>query len=134
MHVSDVPALKGESMAPDWLESLATASIALAFLCAAAILAMLLARPQKMAIMNVVWPVTALYWGPVGVWGLWDMGSPPINPTKRMEQELRQDRRKAEKPKGGQDKKKPSKSFWQQVAVGVTHCGAGCTLGDIIGE
>ena len=24
--------------------------------------------------------------------------------------------------------------FWQSVAVGGTHCGAGCTLGDIIAE
>lgn len=100
---------------------------------------MLLVRPQKMAIMDVVWPVTALYWGPVGVWGLWDMGSPPVSPAKRMEQKLQQDRRELEKAKGGQDQKegqekKPSKPFWQQVAVGVTHCGAGCTLGDIVGE
>lgn len=26
------------------------------------------------------------------------------------------------------------KPFWQSVAVGVTHCGAGCTLGDLIAE
>ena len=126
-------------MTPAWLESLATASIALAFLCTAVILVMLLVLPQKMAIMNVVWPVTALYWGPVGVWGLWDMGSPPVSPTKRMEQELEQDRRELEKARDSkdqeeQDKDKPSKPFWQQVAVGDTHCGAGCTLGDIIGE
>nr|WP_255480717.1 DUF4396 domain-containing protein [Quadrisphaera sp. RL12-1S] len=28
----------------------------------------------------------------------------------------------------------PGKPFWASVAVGVTHCGAGCTLGDIIAE
>jgi Domain of unknown function (DUF4396) len=96
-------------MSPPWLQSLATASLALAFLCAAVTALMLLARPQKMWVMDVVWPVTALYWGPVGLWGLWEMGTPPVRP-------------------------KPAKPFWQRVAVSVTHCGAGCTLGDIIGE
>lgn len=107
-------------MTPDWLESLATASLALAFLCAAIITGLLYARPQKMWIMDIVWPVTALYFGPVGVWGLWRMGAPAASPTHRARQETRQ--------------KEESKSVWQQVAVAVTHCGAGCTLGDIIGE
>ncbi|HJV64091.1 MAG TPA: DUF4396 domain-containing protein [Geomonas sp.] len=33
-----------------------------------------------------------------------------------------------EKPPG---KRKP---FWQMVALGATHCGSGCTLGDIVAE
>jgi hypothetical protein len=110
-------------MTPEWLELLATASIALAFLCTAVILVMLVVRPQKMAIMDVVWPVTALYWGPIAVWGLWDMGSPPISPSRQRRQHERQ-----------KQDDKPSKPSWQQVSVGVSHCGAGCTLGDIIGE
>lgn len=107
-------------MTPDWLESLATASLALAFLCAAIIIGLLYAGPQKMWIMNIVWPVTALYFGPVGIWGVWRTGTPTANPARRTWQETRH--------------KGESKPFWLQVAVGVTHCGAGCTLGDIIGE
>jgi hypothetical protein len=102
-------------MAIDWLEWLAAASLALAFLCAVSIVVLLYVRPQKMWIMNVVWPVTALYLGPLGIWGLWRMGAPAASPTHRA-------------------KKGESTLFWQQVAVAVTHCGAGCTLGDIIGE
>jgi hypothetical protein len=117
-------------MVPNWLESLAIASLALAFLCAAIIVALLLSRPQKMWVMDIVWPVTALYWGPAGVWGLWDMGAPPASPSKRMLQRQAQAEAKGEK----KERKAASKPFWQQVAVGVTHCGAGCTLGDIIGE
>jgi len=117
-------------MVPNWLEPLAIASLALAFLCAATIVALLLSRPQKMWIMDIVWPVTALYWGPAGVWGLWDMGTPPASPTKRMLQRQAQVEAKGEK----KERKATTKPFWQQVAVGVTHCGAGCTLGDIIGE
>ena len=110
-------------MTPQWLEALATAFLALAFLCATVMAVMLAARPQKMWIMDIVWPVTALYWGPVGIWGLWDMGAPPANPAKRTEQQRRK-----------QQEKGPMKPFWQQVAVAVSHCGAGCTLGDILGE
>jgi hypothetical protein len=104
-------------VAPDWLNSLAAASIALAFVCAAIALVLLILRPQKMQIMNVVWPVTALYWGPLALWGLWRMGTPP--PTQ---------------PRGVTRQQEATKPFWQQVAVAVTHCGAGCTLGDIVGE
>ena len=28
----------------------------------------------------------------------------------------------------------PEKPFWQTVFVATSHCGAGCTLGDLIGE
>lgn len=99
---------------PEWLDALATAFLALAFLCAAVMAVMLAARPQKMWIMDIVWPVTALYRGPVGLWGLWDMGTPPVSPAKRTEQ---QQRRK-------QEEKGPMKPFWQQVAVAVSHCGS----------
>ena len=107
-------------MTTDWLELLATASLALAFLCATIIIGLLYARPQKMWIMNIVWPVTALYFGPISVWGLWRMGTPPASPVHRARQDA--------------GHKRESKPFWQQVAVAVTHCGAGCTLGDMIGE
>jgi hypothetical protein len=62
-------------------------------------------HPQKMWIMNVVWPITALYFGPLTFWSYFAFG-----------------RNAKDKP------------FWQQVWTGVTHCGAGCTLGDVIAE
>ncbi len=123
-------------MIPDWLHSLAAASLALAFLCAAVTALLLVVHPQKMRIMDVVWPVTALCWGPVGVWGLWDMGAPPASRRKRELQQREKQRRRVLSEVTGEDKEQegPVKPFWQQVAVAVTHCGAGCTLGDIIGE
>ncbi|MHB1558660.1 MAG: hypothetical protein ACYC61_14475 [Isosphaeraceae bacterium] len=33
-----------------------------------------LGHRQKMAIMNLVWPITALYFGPIGLWAYWAMG------------------------------------------------------------
>lgn len=60
---------------------------------------------QRMAIMNAVWPITALYLGPLAVWAY-----------VRREQ---------------LDERMPD---WWPTAKGVSHCGAGCTLGDIVGE
>lgn len=67
-------------------------------------------RRQQMAIMSVVWPLTMLYWGPVGL--LFYYGFGRATPG----------RSKAEAP------------MWQATFLGATHCGAGCALGDFIGE
>jgi hypothetical protein len=107
-------------MPPLWLQVLAIVSLLVAFLSAFVILFdILTGHRQKMAIMNVVWPVTALYFGPLTIWAYWVMG------RSRMQGE--QGKREARhKGKG--------RSFWEITFVGATHCGAGCTLGDILGE
>jgi len=84
-------------------------SLAVAFACAGAILWDLHVRGerQRMAVMEWVWPITALYWGPVALWAY-----------------LRHGRASARAPEGD----------WWPTAKGVAHCGAGCTLGDVVGE
>ncbi|MGN6446445.1 DUF4396 domain-containing protein [Amnibacterium sp.] len=72
----------------------------------------------KMPIMNAVWPITGLYFGPAAVWGYLRFG----RPTSRKWLTLH-----------GLDDP-PSKPGWATIAVGVSHCGAGCTLGDIGAE
>src|SRR5690349_18819415 len=81
-------------------------ALAIAFASAASILWDILVRGhrQQMAVMNWVWPITALYWGPVAVWGFFV-----------------------------RDRRDDDASWWS-TAKAVSHCGAGCTLGDIIGE
>ncbi len=64
--------------------------------------------------MNVVWPVTALY------------GSVPA-----LLLYLRYGR--APDARDARPTTVPEKPFWATVAVGVTHCGAGCTIGDVLG-
>ena len=91
-------------MVAPWLENLSAAAVVLGLACALYLIAAVVRHPQKMWIMNLVWPITALYFGPFAIWAYYVMG-------RRM-----------------------SKPFWQSVAVGGTHCGAGCTLGDIIAE
>jgi hypothetical protein len=102
-------------MVPLWLQTLAWISLVLGFVSAAIILVDLLRHPQKMAIMNWVWPITALYAGPLALWAYWTIG--------------KGDARDAEPGSGMRPR-----PFWQSVVVGVSHCGAGCTLGDIIAE
>lgn len=69
-------------------------------------------HPQKMAIMNFVWPLTALYFGPFALWTYFTFGIQPRD-NKYSQRE---------------------RPFWQKVWTGVTHCGAGCTLGDFTAE
>ncbi len=94
---------------PEWLHVLAWAYLSLSLLCAVWILIHeMLHRTQKMAVMYLVWPITALYDGPAAAWFYLRMQEPRSDAS--------------DEPSPG------------QVALSVTHCGAGCTLGDIAGE
>ncbi len=95
-------------------------SLGVAFACALAILVDIYGRKyrQRMRIMEAVWPVTALYLGPLAVWGCRRYGLP------RSQKWLREK---------GLDEA-PEQPKWASTALGVTHCGAGCTLGDIVAE
>lgn len=57
-------------MPATWLTILAWVALGLAFASSAAILIDIYGRGyrMKMAVMEAVWPVTALYSGPAGVW------------------------------------------------------------------
>jgi hypothetical protein len=105
---------------PQWLVVLAWVSLAVALLCAAEILFDIHGRRrrQMMPVMEAVWPVTALYFGPVASLAYRRWGRPK---SMRWLQEH-----------GLEDP--PDRPFWTKVAVGVSHCGAGCTLGDIVAE
>jgi hypothetical protein len=61
------------------------ASLGIASICAIIIAIDEIRRPQKMWIMNVVWPVTALYFSVFGLWGYFRIGRRVArDPTKRM--------------------------------------------------
>ena len=90
-----------------------------------------------MFIMNVVWPITALYFGPLAVWGYFRSG---MKTTAAHMQQMRQEVRAelaqeqmagaegwAGRQQSGAPQTGPTR---EQTAVAVSHCGAGCTLGD----
>src|SRR2546426_7287420 len=103
-------------MPPTWLTFLAWASLAAGFLSAGAILFDAYGRGlrQPMRVMEAVWPITALYLGPLGWLAYARLGRPRVE----------QDAGGGGEPEAG----------WQGIAVSASHCGAGGALGDIAGE
>jgi hypothetical protein len=103
-----------------WLVVVSWCSLAVAFVAMLWILGDIYLRGyrQRMGVMEAVWPVSGLYFGPVAAYAYRRFGRPQ---TRRWLAE-----RDLEEP--------PEKPGWATVAVGVSHCGAGCTLGDIIAE
>lgn len=113
-------------MIPVWLDILAALSIIAAILSALVIVLDLRKRPQAMAVMNPVWPVTALYFGPLGLWAYWRLGraAAPEHHAghKHHGHHAHHHHHNHDRP------------FWVEVFAGTSHCGAGCTLGDIAAE
>jgi hypothetical protein len=106
----------------EWLNTIAVFSLIIAALCTLIIIVDLFSHPQHMWIMNLVWPLTGLYAGPLGLWAYFWFGR-----LSSQEMFMKSKREGGEMP----GKKKP---FWQSVSVGAMHCGSGCTLGDICAE
>jgi hypothetical protein len=99
-------------MAPAWLTAIAIIHLILSGLSALIVVGDILGgRRQKMPVMNLVWPITALWSGPLGLAAYWMIGR-----------------------RGTQRDEKREKPFWQSVLIGDAHCGAGCTVGDFVGE
>jgi hypothetical protein len=98
-------------MIPDWLHALAIAALLVGAASAVILLVDVRRHPQHMGIMDLVWPITGLYAGPLALWGYYKFGRAAGH--------------------GGHEHGKP---FFAAVGIGATHCGAGCTLGDIVAE
>jgi hypothetical protein len=104
------------------LHDLSIASLLLGALCALIILTHLFRHPQHMWIMNVVWPVTALFGSAWILWQYFTYG--------RLAEDARARAAMA------RNEEMPSKltPFRVMVANGALHCGSGCALGDIVAE
>ena len=105
-------------MPPTWLTVLSWVALAVGFASAGWILLDIYVRGyrQPMAVMEAVWPVTGLYFDPFAVAGYRAWGRPKSHRWQKGHGEP------------------PDSSGYATTAVGVSHCGAGCTLGDIIAE
>jgi hypothetical protein len=87
-----------------WLQLVAYVAVGTGLACALLLSWLLWRRPEKMAVMNWVWPLVALSGGPL-VLALY---------------------RRHHRP--------GPKRFALSAAIATCHCGAGCTLGDLIAE
>lgn len=95
-------------MTPAWLHPLSLAMVSLGVACAAVLAIDVVRRPQKMAVMNLVWPIDALFGSLLWLWFYFRWGR--ARPDAR------------------------TPPFAVMVAKAASHCGSGCTLGDIVAE
>lgn len=102
--------------------TIAWVSIAVAFACALWMAADEVRNPRAMGIMNIVWPVTALYFSVFAVWAYYRLG------RKKTKRAMREHSMSHEPD---QDKSGPTAD---QIAVGTSHCGAGCMVADVVCE
>ncbi|MHA4990133.1 DUF4396 domain-containing protein [Cetobacterium somerae] len=116
--------------------------IVIGILSALSITIDILKHPQKeMPIMNLVWPINGLWAGIFGVWAYFtigkyrkmdmsgmDMSTMKMDDMKDMDMSnMKMDDMK------GMDMSNKYSSFWQGVVADTLHCGAGCSLADLIG-
>jgi hypothetical protein len=147
-------------MAPAWLTVVAWLYLAVCFVCAGVIACDITVnrRRQPMGVMNVVFPITALYFGPLALAFYWRWGRaartalPPMsassaamslaavasagNGTQRR-QHTHHDMDDTTGPGdagGAAAPSEQSRPSWVTMATEVSHCGSGCSLGDVISE
>lgn len=85
-------------------------------------------QPQPMAIMQAVWPINALWAGVVGIWMYWNIGrTGPRTATHNLGASS------AMAPMDMNAMDGPQRAFWQSIVAGTLHCGAGCSLADLVG-
>ncbi|MDR8732308.1 DUF4396 domain-containing protein [Burkholderia pseudomultivorans] len=97
---------------PPWLHALSVAWIVTGVTCAGIVAADEAKYPQRAWIMNLVWPLTTLFGTVIWLAAYWTWGR---NIARDAHQTA-------------------ARSFPVAVIKGTNHCGAGCTLGDIIVE
>ncbi|MBB4514705.1 hypothetical protein GGD68_003479 [Paraburkholderia fungorum] len=98
---------------PSWLHILSIVCVVLGMLSAIVIVIDEAGHPQKMRIMNLVWPLTALFGSVFWLAAYWVWGRNLSAAGSRSNQVT---------------------PFAVIVMKGTSHCGAGCTLGDIVVE
>ncbi len=109
-------------MIPFWLHALSIIVLMLAAACALIIAIHITRYPQHMGVMNLVWPIVAMFAGPIALWSYFVYGR--MSSMEAMHEAVD----KGEPPAA---KRTP---FPVIVGKGAAHCGAGCMLGDIIAE
>lgn len=106
-------------------------------------------HPQHtMPIMNIVWPLTGLYFPIIGIWAYYRLGREHTSPQQHSPhhhgphhktaphhhiQHTEASHATHHHTSSVHHHGHPQKPFWQSVFVSTTHCSSGCSLGDMIG-
>ena len=110
-------------MSPAWFHDLSIACVCLGFVCSLIVAVDVMRHPQHMWIMDIVWPITALFGTVLVLWQYFTYGRLATQETAEAAM--------------ARDEEPPNKGltpFAAMVANGTLHCGAGCTLGDLCAE
>jgi len=99
-----------DTSTPLWLVVVASVSIAIGLLAALGVAWDVWQRPPSMKVMAVVWPLTMLYGGLPALWFYLRFG------------------------RAGHAPPREAIAHRVSVATDTSHCGAGCSLGDLIAE
>jgi hypothetical protein len=139
-------------MTPMWLTVVAWVYLSICFCCATVVAYDIVVnrRRQHMGIMNFVYPITALYFGPLAVAFYWRwartarpsamaarpaaMASAQVAATPGAGDVLVRETHAAQgddEPGRMAARRRPR---WVTMAIEVSHCGSGCALGDVISE
>ena len=103
-------------------EIIAWMSLGIALLCALVIAYDEIRHPQTMWIMNIVWPVTALYFSVFALWAYFRFGTEMQKmPAESIAGHPHDHNR--------QGRNEPTSA---EIGISDSHCGAGCTIGDIV--
>jgi hypothetical protein len=138
-------------VAPSWLTTLAWTYLSVCFLCSATITFDIVVnrRRQHMGVMNFVFPITALYFGPFALAFYWKWARATARPTRGAPADVAVPAMAMATPGGSDDghgdDHRPTwvsrsdaavaaRPDWASMAIEVSHCGSGCTLGDVIAE
>ncbi|AJY47276.1 DUF4396 domain-containing protein [Martelella endophytica] len=108
---------------PVWIHILSILSLIVAIACAFIIALDLNRHPQHMWIMNLVWPLVALFGSVAALWAYFRYGRLATAAAHHEAME--------------HGRKPPSQTetpFSAMVGKGAAHCGSGCALGDLIAE
>lgn len=106
------------------------------FICSGMVIALVIGNDlrknrQSMKIMNAVWILTALWASYLALWAYYKFGRETMKMDMPMDMSMS---RPMSMPMSMPMDMGAEHPQWQSIALSALHCGAGCTLADVIGE
>jgi hypothetical protein len=110
-------------MFPTWLHAISVATLLLGAGCSVLLSVQVVRYPQHMTVMNVVWPISALFGTIIVVWACFRYGRLATMVVHHRAKE-----------RGETPPNVAGTPFAMMVGKGALHCGSGCLPGDVAAE